>query len=128
MFTSAKIGNILLFTLLCLTTVFPAVTVERTAGEVMVRRGLDEQWLTVRKGMLLEDIDTIQTGEGTVVLKMPDGSTFTMGSLSIVDISDLRKISRQEMFIFLMSQKVQKIAPRQGTSELIVPNVSSVHG
>lgn len=128
MFDRAKIINIVLLTLLSLTPVFPAVTVERVTGEVAARRGLDEQWVTVKKGMLLEDIDTIQTWEGAVVLQMQDGSTFTMGSLSILDISDLRKISRQEMFLFLMSQKVQKMAPRQGASELTVPNVSSVHG
>ena len=124
----AKIINILLFTLLSLTNVFPAVTVGSTTGEVKVRRGLEERWVNVRKGMLLEDIDTIQTWEGTIVLQMQDGSTFTMGSLSILDISDLRSISRQEMFLFLMSQKVQKMTPRQGSSELTIPNVSSVHG
>ena len=128
MFRKTNILNILLPSLVFLTNAFPAVTVESLKGEVKVRRGLDENWIDAVKGMLLEDIDTIQTWEGLVVLKMQDGSTFTMGSLSILDISDIRTISRQEMFLYLMSQKVQKMEPRQHPSELSIPNVSSVHG
>jgi hypothetical protein len=120
--------NIFLIVLLTIAHAFSAVEVSSLKGEVKVRRGLDEHWSDAQKGMLLEDIDTIQTWEGTVVLKMQDGSTFTMGSLSILDISDLRRITRQEMFLFVMSQKVQKMAPRQQGSTLSAPNVSSVHG
>lgn len=107
---------------------FSTVEISSIKGEVQVRRGLDEHWSDAQKGMLLEEIDTIQTGEGTVVLKKQDGSTFTMGSLSILDISDLRTITRQEMFLFVMSQKVQKMAPRRQPSTLTAPNISSVHG
>ena len=128
MFKMTKIINIMLPSLVFMTNVFPAVQVESTKGEVKVRHGLDEYWIDAEKGMLLEDIDTIQTWEGTVVLKMQDGSTFTMGSLSILDISEIRNISRQEMFLFVMSQKVQKMESRRQPSELTIPNVSSVHG
>ncbi|MBN1482381.1 hypothetical protein EH223_10105 [candidate division KSB1 bacterium] len=123
-----KILNMLLPSLVILTNAFPAVTIESIKGEVKVRHGLDEHWTDAQKGMLLEEIDTIQTWEGTVVLRKQDGSTFTMGSLSILDISELRNITRHEMFLFLMSQKVQRLEPRQQPARLNPPNVSSVHG
>lgn len=126
MFT--KMNFFIALFLVWLTSAFAAVEVESLRGEVKVRHGLDEHWSDARKGMLLEDIDTIQTWEGSVVLKRQDGSLFTMGSLSILDISDLRAITRQEMFVFLMSQKVQRMKPRQQPSTLNLPNVSSVHG
>ena len=128
MFTKMKIFNTLLLSLILMANAFAAVEIESMRGEVQVRHGLDEHWNDAQKGMQLEDIDTIQTGEGTVVLKRQDGSLFTMGSLSILDISDLRTISRQEMFVFLMSQKVQRMKPRQQPSTLNTPNVTSVHG
>jgi hypothetical protein len=128
MFNKMKIFNTLLLSFIFMANAFAAVEIENMRGEVQVRRGMDEHWSDAHTGMLLEDIDTIQTWEGTVVLKRQDGSLFTMGSLSILDISDLRAISRQDMFVFLMSQKVQRMKPRQQPSKLNMPNVTSVHG
>lgn len=124
----SKIFNTLLPSLVLLTNAFPAVQIAGIKGQVKVRQGLDEHWIDAQKGMLLQEIDTIQTWEGTVVLQKQDGSTFTMGSLSILDISELRNITRHEMFLFLMSQKVQRLGPRQQPAKLHLPNVSSVHG
>ncbi len=128
MFNKMKIFNILLLSFIFMANAFAAVKIESMRGEVQVRHGVDEHWSDAHKGMLLDEIDTIQTWEGTVVLKRQDGSLFTMGSLSILDISDLRAISRQELFVFLMSQKVQRMKPRQQPSKLNMPNVTSVHG
>ena len=61
MFKMTKIINIMLPSLVFMTNVFPAVEVESIKGEVKVRHGLDEHWVEAKKGMLLENIDTIQT-------------------------------------------------------------------
>jgi hypothetical protein len=97
-------------------------------GEVQVRRGLDEKWQNAFVGMMLKNIDTILSLEGDVVLKMDDGRTFHLGSHSMLDIGDLRRITRQEMFLYLMAQKVDKIQPRSEKTQLHVGNVSVVHG
>lgn len=104
-----------------------ATTILEVEGQVRVRRGLEENWNDAHVGDTLHDLDTILSEEGRVVIKMQDGSTFTMDSYSILDIGDLRSISRQEMFLFIMSQKVQKM-PQRKNSKLHVENVSSVHG
>jgi len=118
---------IIMMTMLFTATVFSA-TVKRLDGEVKYRRGLEEQWHDARVNLDLEDIDTILTGEGTVVLELSGGSTFTLGSYSTLDINELRTISRQEMFLFVMSQKVNRMEPRRSKSNLNVENVSSLHG
>jgi len=104
-----------------------ATTIIRVKGDVRIRRGLEEAWSDAQIGDALQDLDTILCEEGQVVIELPDGSRFTMGSFSILDIGDLRRISRQEMFLFIMSQKVQKIPPRKN-SRLREENISSVHG
>ncbi|RPH88863.1 MAG: hypothetical protein EHM72_14980 [Calditrichaeota bacterium] len=105
-----------------------AVLVQKVQGDVQVRRGLEEEWRQASNQQLLEDVDTILTLEGEAVLSLQDGSIFKLGPHSIMDIGDLRKISRQEMFLMVMSQKVQNMAPRNKGSQLELANLSSVHG
>ena len=75
-----------------------------------VRRGLEETWKTASREMMLKDIDTIRVGENAeVVLELSDNATFTLGSNSILDIGDLRRITKREMFLYIMALKIEKI-------------------
>ena len=106
----------------------PTAKIEKISGEVKVRQGLEEEWQNAYAGMLLEDIDTILTLEGDVVLQIRDNVTFYLKSNSILDIGDLRNISRRELFLFLMAEKVDKMEPRKEKIPLRIGNVSVVHG
>jgi len=116
---------VLLFALFRLA--FAGTTIDHQQGDVFYRRGLEEEWRPARNGVELKEIDTILTREGRVVLKRSDGSTFTLDSHSILDISELRTITREDMFLYVMSQKVEKMKSRQN-SELEVGNATAVHG
>lgn len=107
----------------------PAVKIISLSGEVKVRRGVEETWHLAAAGMRLEEIDTILTGEASaVVLETPDGATFRLSNYAILDIADLRKITEREMFLYLMSNKVNQIPARQEKTRLRIGNVSTVHG
>ena len=107
----------------------PLVKISGISGEVKVRRGVEENWQRAAAGMLLEEIDSILTGEAaTVTLETQDGTTFRLGSYAILDIADLRKITEREMFLYLMSQKVNQIPARPEKAKLRVGNVSAIHG
>jgi hypothetical protein len=54
--------------------------------------------------------------------------TFHLGSNAILDIGDLRQITKQELFLFLMSEKVDRIKPRKMRTPLRLGNISVVHG
>jgi tetratricopeptide (TPR) repeat protein len=98
-------------------------------GEVKIRRGVEENWQAAAAGMLLEHLDTILTFEnGEAVLELSDGATFRLGGNTILDMSDLRKITERELFLHLMSRKISKIPPREDKTRLRIGNVSSVHG
>lgn len=99
----------------------------KMSGEVKVRAGLNEHWDEAHIGMLLRDIDTILTTEAAeVVLKLASGETFHLESNAVVDVGDLRKISERELFLFLMSQKMDKIKAPDGKAKLRITNVSVV--
>ncbi len=105
------------------------VKIAKASGEVKIRRGVEETWHPASAGTRLDEIDSILTGEGaSVVLETPDGKTFELGSNSILDIADLRRISERELFLFLMSKKINQIEPRQEKTKLRIGNVNVVHG
>jgi len=108
---------------------FARTKIIRLSGDVKIRSGMEETWQPATVGMLLEEIDTILTGaDGIVILQTSEGINFELGNNSILDISDLRKINEKELFLYLMSKKVQRIEPREGKTKLRIGNVSVVHG
>ncbi len=105
------------------------VKISRLSGEVQVRRGLDETWQPVSLGIFIKEVDTILTGEkGEVVLDLGNGVTFTLGPNSILDVSDLRKITERQLFLYLVKEKVNRVEKHQQKTELRLGKVSVVHG
>lgn len=105
----------------------PDVRVRSVRGNVQVRRGLDETWKPAETGMLLQNIDTILTGEvSEVVLVLDNGNTFTLGGFSILDIGDLRRISERELFLYLMSQKLKRIEYQGDSTKIPVTDIAVV--
>ncbi len=106
-----------------------SVKIIHLEGNVKIRYGLEENWKSASVGILLKDIDTILTGENSeVVLKYENGNTFQLGSNAMLDIGDLRKIYEKELFLYLMSKKVEQIETNDEKTPLRVGNVSVVHG
>jgi tetratricopeptide (TPR) repeat protein len=127
--TKISLITILLILLVGVELALAGAKIVKFSGEVRIRRGVEESWQPASIDILLEDLDTILTGvNGIVVLQTSEGINFELGNNSILDISDLRKISEKELFLYLMSQKVQNIEPRAGNTKLRIGNVSVVHG
>ncbi len=109
-------------------TAFSKVTIFSVKGDVRIRRGMDEEWQPASRDITLQDLDTILCLEGSARLQVDDHLTFDLGPNSILDISDLRRITKREMFLYLMSEKVKNIKPSKNRSKLRVGSVSVVHG
>ena len=105
------------------------VKIAKASGEVRIRRGVEETWQPASAGTRLDEIDSILTGEGArVILETREGKVFELGSNSILDIADLRRISEHELFLFLISEKINQIEPRKKKTKLRIGNVNVVHG
>ncbi|MEJ2049035.1 MAG: tetratricopeptide repeat protein [Calditrichota bacterium] len=105
------------------------VKIVKMSGEVKIRHGVDELWQPASLGIFLKDIDSILTGEkGEVILQVEEGRQFNLGPNSMLDIADLREISEQELFLYLMKSKLGKVEKRNGKTPLRIGNVSVVHG
>ncbi|MEJ2628282.1 MAG: hypothetical protein P8078_06980 [bacterium] len=125
--------KIKIFFLLCLIFTYRfsygtvEVKIDKIQGQVQVRRGVEEEWTPAGINMVLKDIDTILTGEtGIVVLSIEKGMVFTLGSNSILDIGDLREITKDELFLYLTSQKVKNLQKINEPTNIHIENVSVV--
>lgn len=106
-----------------------SVHILQIRGDVQIRRGLDEVWTFARAGDDLEEMDSIMTGpESGVTLQLADGTQFRLAGLTMIDIADLRRLSQQEMFLYIMSQKVDKLPKPPTGTKLEIGSVSVVHG
>lgn len=125
-----KVLSYTVFTILYIQLLFPSDTIVITNmhGEVKVRHGIEETWEPAMIGMKLKEIDTILILEGEVTLRINNKMDFKLVSHSILDIGDLRHISKRELFLFLMSQKIEKMDARKESTKLRIGNVSVVHG
>jgi hypothetical protein len=103
------------------------VKIIKVKGDVQVRKGLEEIWQPAKTGMILEDIDTILSLEGEVVLQLMQDMTFVLGRNAMLDIADLRIISKNDLFLLLMSNKVRKIESDSDRKGLKISNVTVVH-
>ncbi len=103
--------------------------IENFTGDVKIRRGLDESWQPAHSSLILETFDTILTGEKSrVKLLLADGGQFILGANAILDIADLRRISKRELFLIITSEKIEKLPQRRGGSGFHINNVNVLHG
>jgi tetratricopeptide (TPR) repeat protein len=105
------------------------VQIEKINGDIRIRRGLDETWSAARLGLTLKSMDTILSGEASeVILLLEDGSRFRLGGNAILDISDLQRITERQLFLYLMSQKVENLNSPDSSASIHITNVSVVRG
>ncbi len=111
-----------------------SIVVQKASGEVSVRHGVTEGWTTVAVGDVLRPNDTMRTGkDGNTVLVL-QGVTgnpvkrLTLPPLVIVDMSDIRELTQEELMLKLTMEKVRS-SPQPTTQEkLHISNAAVVHG
>jgi hypothetical protein len=105
------------------------VKIVEVKGNVMVRFGIEESWEKAQIGSILKNIDSILSGEdGQVILELEDRTQFKLGANAVLDIADIRTIQQRELFMYLMSQKIDKLETPNENTPVKVGNVSIVHG
>jgi hypothetical protein len=111
------------------------IVVQKVQGEVHVRQGVTEVWHRVAPGDVLKPDDTMKTGpKGTAVILVPVASPqksskwVTLPPDVMVDISDVRELSQEELMLKLAMEKVRSSSYQPTGDGLNIPNASVVHG
>jgi hypothetical protein len=127
------VGMVALLMLLVSVAVAGGIQVQRMQGDVSVRQGVTEVWTRVAVGDVLRPDDTMKTGlKGSAVLMVSMGNgTFkriTLPPEVIVDMSDIRELSQDELMLKLTMEKVRSSPYEWKNEDLQVPNAAVIHG
>jgi len=109
------------------------IVVHRVNGDVSIRHGVTEVWMRVAAGDVLRPDDTMRTGKkGSAVVtaetEHAGRKTMTLPAEVIVDMSDIRELSRDELMLNLTMEKVRSSSYEWKNEELHIPNAAVVHG
>lgn len=112
------------------------ITVQTAQGEVSVRHGVTEVWVRVAPGDILRPDDTMKTGKkgsATIVLSPAGGTagaprTVSLPGEVIVDMSDVRDLTQEELMLKLTMEKVRASSYQWKSDDLQIPSAAVVHG
>lgn len=110
------------------------ILVKKTAGIVEVRYGVLEKWVNLHQGESIPLNATIRTGAGGSAVLMTsivegDGfKTIRLPSEVILDISDVRHLTQEELMLKLTMERVRASSYEWKSKEMNIPNATVVHG
>ena len=98
-------------------------------GDVTVRRSVQEGWVIVAVGDVLKPDDSIRSGENSSATLTTDGQNeFLLPESAIIDLADLRKLTREEVMLKLAMERVRSVPSRDRKNDLKLPRTTAVHG
>jgi hypothetical protein len=112
------------------------IIVQKIRGDVSVRHGVTEVWVSVAPGDILRPDDTMKTGKrgsAMIVLSPAQGAPGSARSVSlpgdvIVDMSDVRDLTQEELMLKLTMEKVRASSYQWKSDDLQIPSAAVVHG
>jgi hypothetical protein len=108
--------------------------VQKAKGDVLVRSGVQEEWTPARAGDVLKPRDSMKTGpRGSATVLFQSGSGEEMGRIElpaevILDLSDLRQLSREELMLKLTMERVRSSSYQWKDNGIRSPNALVTHG
>ncbi|MDI6802635.1 MAG: hypothetical protein QME58_02160 [Bacteroidota bacterium] len=122
--------NLVLTLILGLTiNIFAEIKLLSVKGDVKVRRGVNEQWQQIKAGEILNLEDAIFIGgKSTASISLNRQKKITLPEKTIVEISDLRYLSREELLLKLAMDRIIAVPQQDRRDELMPARTTVIHG
>ena len=101
--------------------------VKSIKGTVEVRRGVSEEWKTVKVGDLLRPEDTMRTEKKSSATITAEGKQLLIPEQTMVDISDFRQLTQEEFLLKLAMENILAVPPRDN-DKITIPRTTVLHG
>jgi hypothetical protein len=117
-------------TLLLASSAFGAekILMQRAQGEVTMRVGVAESWTTVQAGDELKANATVKTGKQSSALIVAATKRITVPPEVMLDISDIRELTQEELMLKLTMEKVRATSYKWKEDEMRISNTTAPHG
>lgn len=98
-------------------------------GDVKIRKGVSEEWQTVNLNtkLSLEDAISIST-KSSVTLLINNQKKITLPEQTIVEIADLRELSKEELLLKLAMDRILAVPPQERKNDLMPAQSTIIHG
>ncbi len=100
----------------------------KVMGDVQIRPGVAEQWSACNPGAAIAMNATIKVGKGSSCVLDVDGTTIGIPAETIVDVSDIRKLTKEELMLKLAMENVRSSSYEWKNNELNITRTTVTHG
>lgn len=105
------------------------IRVAEVSGDVYVRHGVEEQWTKVATNEILKPEDSIRSGRRSgATLVLDDGRALALPESTIIDLSDLRTMTRGELMLKLAMEGIRSLPATRRTDDFLLPMTTAMHG
>src|SRR5260221_1239421 len=125
-----KLTMIILFLAVIGGTVVRAdIRVIAVKGAVSVRHNVQEEWIPVSRGDLLKPDDSMKSGGKSSASLLVDGkTTVVLPEMAIIDLSDLRTLSKEDLLLKLAMERIRRIPAKDRDQDISIPQATTLHG
>ena len=126
MYKLIGIAALLMFSML---TGFAEVKVTMVKGDVQVRRGVSEEWVPVSVGDALKPEDSMRSGKrSSAKMTIDGGKVLEIPESAIIDVSDLRNLTQEELLLMLAMERVRSVPQRERNNDFDFLMTTTMHG
>lgn len=98
-------------------------------GEIKVRYGMNEQWQDLKSDAILKLEDAISVGKkSSVVIQVSEDKKILIPEQSIIELSDLRRLTKEDLLLKLAMDKILTVPPQQRKYDLMPAPAAVIHG
>src|SRR5258708_7304754 len=98
-------------------------------GAVYVRHNVQEEWMPVSRGDVLKPDDSMKSGGKSSASLLVDGkTTVVLPEMAIIDLSDLRTLSREDLVLKLAMERIRRIPAKERDQDISIPAATTMHG
>ncbi len=117
-------------TILLASTAFGSekITMQKAQGDVTMRAGVAEIWTRVQAGDELKPDATVRTGKQSTALIVAAAKRLTVPPEVMLDISDIRELTQEELMLKLTMEKVRASSYKWKDDALKITNTTAPHG
>jgi hypothetical protein len=105
------------------------IRVAAVKGAVYVRHNVQEEWTPVSRGDVLKPDDSMKSGGKSSASLLVDGkTTVVLPEMAIIDLSDLRTLTKEDLLLKLAMERIRRIPAKQNDEEISIPRATTTHG
>lgn len=104
------------------------IVMQRAQGDVTMRVGVAETWIKVQSGDELKTNATVKTGKQSSALIVAAAKRITVPPEVMLDISDIRELTQEELMLKLTMEKVRATSYKWKDDELRISNTTAPRG